>query len=173
MIGRGQTRYKLTMQTLSSKYTFFYKFIFILIWFFGFALGTREVLFIDPQFDSQWTQYLLAWLLITLFIFFATGSIKSVSLDREKKQLVVSNYIKTETINFSEIIAVDGSSLLSPKLVWVILKKKSQFGRKISLMPAHRPARSIGKHPLVMELHEELNISHLVVQPSDKQGTGK
>lgn len=149
------------MQTLSSKYTFFYKYIFIFIWFFGFALGTSGVLFIDPQFDSQWTQYFLAWLLITLFIFFATGSIKSVCLDREKNQLIVSNYIKTETINCSHIIAVDGSSLLSPKLVWVNLEKKSPFGRKISFMPAHRPTRSIGKHPLVMELREEFKISHL------------
>ena len=147
------------MQTLSSKYTFFYKYIFILVWIFGFGAGAREVLIIKPQFDGRWFQYVLTWLLITLFIYFATGSIKIVTLDREKKQLAVSNYLKTETIDTAEIIGVDGTSLLSPKLVWITLKKNTPFGRKISFLPAHRPARSIGKHPLVMELREEFRVA--------------
>lgn len=146
------------MQTLSSKYTFFYKYIFILIWICGFGAGAREVLFINPQFDGRWIQYVLIWLLITMFIFFATGSIKTVTLNREKKHLTVSNYLKSETIGTDAIIAVDGSSLLSPKLVWIILKKNTRFGRKISFMPAHRPARSIGKHPMVMELRKEFDV---------------
>lgn len=41
------------MQTLSSKYTFFYKYIFILIWICGFGAGAREVLFINPQFGRK------------------------------------------------------------------------------------------------------------------------
>lgn len=147
------------MQKLSSRHTFFYKYIFILTWILGFAAGTREVLFIDPQFDARWIQYALAWLLITLFIFFATGSIKTVTLNREKKQLTVSNYLKSEIIDCDDVIAVDGSSLLSPKLVWITLKKSTTFGNKISFLPAHRPARSIGKHPLVMELREEFNVT--------------
>lgn len=128
------------------------------MWLLGFGIGTRELLFIDPQFDDQWVQYTLAWLLIGLFIFFATGSIKTVVLDREKRQLTVSNYLKTVTIDCDEIVSVDGSSLLSPKLVWITLNKRTSFGRKISFMPAHRPTRSIGKHPMVMELREEFNV---------------
>ena len=129
------------------------------MWLFGFGIGAKETLLIDPQFDDQWVQYALAWLLIGLFIFFATGSIKTVVLDREKKQLKVSNYLKTLIINCDDISSVDGSSLLSPKLVWITLNKSCTFGRKISFMPAHRPTRSIGKHPMVLELREEFNVN--------------
>jgi len=146
------------MQTISSKYTFFYKYIFILIWIFGFGTGTRDVLFINPQFDAKWLQYAATWLIVGLFIYLATGSIKIVSLDRENNRITVSNFIKTEVIGRDEIIAIDGSSLLSPKLVWFLLKKDSSFGRRITFMPAHKPSRPIGKHPLVSELRREFKL---------------
>ena len=94
-----------------------------------------------------------------MFIFFATGSIKAVTLNKEKKLLMVSNYLKSEIISFDAIIAVDGSALLSPKLVWIILRKDTQFGRKISFMPAHRRTRSTGKHPIVMKMRKESEVA--------------
>ncbi len=78
-----------------------------------------------------------------------------VSLNKKKRQFEVSNFLKTSTIDFSEVEDIDGSSMLSPKLVWFTLKKKSIFGKKITFMPANRPTRGIGKHPLVMELRKE------------------
>ncbi|MGB3212320.1 MAG: hypothetical protein WBB19_16580 [Desulforhopalus sp.] len=146
------------MQILSSKLTFFYKYVFIFIWLIGFGVGTREVIFVHPQFDTRWVQYFLCWTIIAVFIYFATGTIKVVALNRKKKQIEISNFFKTVTINFSEIEDIDGSSLLSPKLVWLILKDNCIFGKKISFMPANRPTRSIGKHPLVMELRKEFNL---------------
>ena len=143
------------MQTLSSKYTFFYKFIFILIWIAGFGLGAREILFFSAEYDLRWTQYAVTWATIAIFIFFATGSIKTVIMDKKKKVLVVSNYITTHEISFDEIEDIDGSSLLSPKLVWFTLKNPSKFGRKINFLPAVRPQRSIGKHPMVIDLRKE------------------
>lgn len=145
-------------QKLSSKYTFFYKFIFILIWFFGFGAGSREVLLISPEFDLRWWQYFITWIAISLFIYFATGSLKEISIDWKKKQLEVSNFLKSTTIDFSQIEDIDGSSLLSPKLVWFTLSSKSDFGRKISFMPATRPTRGIGKHPMVVELRKEFRL---------------
>jgi hypothetical protein len=146
------------MQIISSKLTFFYKFILIPIWIFGFGFGTKEVLFIQPQFNAHWLQYFVTWVVVALLIFIATGQIKMVSLNRKSRQLEISNFLKTSTIDFSEVDDIDGSSLLSPKLVWFTLKKKSIFGKKISFMPANRPARGIGKHPLVMELRREFEL---------------
>ncbi len=143
------------MQIISSRLTFFYKFVLIPIWIFGFGFGTKEVLFIQPQFDAHWLQYLVTWMVVTLLIFIATGQIKMVSLNKKKRQFEVSNFLKTSTIDFSEVEDIDGSSMLSPKLVWFTLKKKSIFGKKITFMPANRPTRGIGKHPLVMELRKE------------------
>lgn len=67
----------------------------------------------------------------------------------------MSNFFKNHTINFDEVEDIDGSSLLSPKLVWFTLKAPSAFGKKISFMPATRPQRSIGKHPMVIDLRKE------------------
>lgn len=146
------------MQTLSSKYTYFYKFVLIMIWIIGFAAGVRKVLFSSPFFDSQWMQYTGTWLGIALFIYFATGSIKQVQIHRDKKCLEVSNFFKTLTIGFEEIEDIDGSSFLSPKLVWFSLKKSSGFGKKIAFMPATRPTRGIGKHPMVIDLRREFKL---------------
>lgn len=146
------------MQILSSKYTFFYKFIFLLVWVIGFGAGAREVLFFSPDYDLRWTQYAVTWAAIAVFIFFATGTIKTVTMDKKKKELVVSNFLKTHSIQFDEVEDIDGSSLLSPRLVWFTLKSHSAFGRRISFLPAVRPQRSMGKHPMVMELRKEFQL---------------
>lgn len=141
---------------LSSRFTFFYKYIVIGIWFCGFALGTQEVLLAGPD-HPKWLQYFATWLLFTGFIYFATGSIKKVTLTG--KELVVSNFIRSEVIAVSEVDSVDGSTFLSPKLVWFNLKNPSPFGsRKISFIPAHRMTAGIGKHPLVIELTKEFDL---------------
>ncbi|MFT5697948.1 MAG: hypothetical protein ACI8ZB_000802 [Desulforhopalus sp.] len=146
------------MQTLSSKYTFFYKFVFILIWVVGFGIGAREVIFFSVEYDLRWTQYAVTWAVIAIFIFFATGSIKTVIMDKKKRVLIVSNYFKTHDISFDEVEDIDGSSLLSPKLIWFTLKNPSPFGRKINFLPAVRPQRSIGKHPMVIDLRREFKL---------------
>jgi hypothetical protein len=146
------------MQTLSSKFTFFYKYVLIFIWIVGFGAGTAKILFLSQDYDLRWTQYASTWVAIALFIFFATGSVKEVVMDRKRKKFVVGNFLKSIDIDFSEIEDIDGSSLLSPKLVWFTLKNSSEFGSKISFMPATRPTRGIGKHPMVMELRKEFTL---------------
>lgn len=148
----------MTTQLLSSKYTFFYKYIFIFIWFIGFGIGTKEIIFMSPSYDARWIQYTGAWLGVSVLIYFITGSIKQVQLQRENKQLIVSNFLKSVTISVSEISDVSGSKFLSPRLVWITLDKKSNFGTRIIFMPANRPSRSIGVHPLVMELRKEFGL---------------
>lgn len=143
------------MKELSSSLTFFYKYIVLLVWIGGFGLGTREVLLAGPN-DPRWIQYFVVWILFALFIFFTTAKIKKVSL--EGKHLLVSNFFKTEKIHIADIQSVDGSSYLSPKLVWFTLKKKSAFGEKITFIPQRRMSAGIGKHPLVRELTEKFDL---------------
>lgn len=146
------------MQILSSKLTFFYKFIFIILWIVGFGFGARNVIFIQPQFDGRWLQYVVCWILIALFIFFITGMIKAVTINRDKNRLEVSNFFRTIYVDFSEIEDIDGSSFISPKLIWFTFKHPTVFGSKVSFMPVHRPVRGIGKHPMVMELRKAFNL---------------
>lgn len=146
------------MQILSSKLTFFYKYVVLLIWTAGFALGTRAVLFHEPFFDGRWFEYFLSLVAVAIFIIFSTGSILQVRIDRKNSRLEASNYFKTVLIAFTDIEDIDGTSVLSPKLVWFSLKKDTALGRKITFMPAKRMTRPIGRHPLVMELRQEFNL---------------
>ena len=107
---------RITVQCLSSKHTFFYKFIFIFIWIAGFGLGAREVLFFSVEFDLRWLQYAVIWGAGTIYIFFTTGSVKTITMDRKKKTLLVSNYLTSHSINLEEIEDIDGSSFSAPNL---------------------------------------------------------
>ncbi len=144
------------MRELSSPLSFFYKFVFLVLWFGGFGYGVRDVIFFSDGFDTRWMQYTGLWLGISVFIFFTTGSIKKVVIDGDF--LLVSNFIKADKIPLNHISTVDGSTFLSPRLVWVILKEKSIFGKRITFLPKHRMSSGLGKHPIVHELEEELKL---------------
>lgn len=143
------------MKELSSPFTFFYKYIFILIWIVGFGLGTHKVLLAGPD-DPRWLQYMGVWALFSIFIFFSSGNVKKVTMGKTKIQ--ISNFLRTEEIDISDIASVDGATYLSPRLVWFNLKKPCSFGTKITFIPAIRKVRGIGKHPLVQELAKELDL---------------
>lgn len=144
------------MRTLSSPLSFFYKVVFLLLWFVGFGYGVREVIFTPESLDARWMQYTGVWLAVSVFIFFTTGSIKKVSIDGEF--LLVSNYLKQDRIPLSNIRSIDGSTFLSPKLVWFILKEKSLFGKRITFLPKSKMSSGFGKHTIVHELTEELGL---------------
>lgn len=143
------------MKELSSPFTFFYKCIFILLWIAGFALGTHRVLLAGPA-DPRWLQYLIVWLGIAVIIFLSSGHVKKVTMGNGR--IYVSNFLRREEIDIGDIESVDGSSYLSPRLVWFNLKKPCGFGSKITFIPAIRKSKGIGKHPLVFELIRELKL---------------
>ena len=99
---------------------------------------------------------MIVWAVFSLFIFFSCGNVKKVTMQGRK--LHVSNYFRTEEIDADDIASVDGSTFLSPRLVWFTLKKPCSFGTKITFIPAIRKVRGIGKHPLVQELTDELKL---------------
>ncbi len=96
------------------------------------------------------------WLGITIFMFFTTGDVKKVCHDGKK--LIVSNFYSKIEIDVEQILAVDGTSFLSPKLVWFILKEPCSFGKKITFLPKHRMSAGLGKHPAVHNLQKELGL---------------
>jgi len=144
------------MRELSSPLSFFYKFIFLFLWFAGIGYAARDAIFVQAAYDAKWFQYVGIWLGVSVFIFFTTGTIKRVAI--EGKYLVVSNFIRAEKIELSRIGSIDGSTFLSPKLVWIKLKDNSSFGRRITFLPKHRLQSGLGKHPIIKELSEELGL---------------
>jgi hypothetical protein len=144
------------MKELSTPLTFFYKFIFPLLWFGGIGFGVRKVVFSPEAYDARWLQYMAIWLGVTAFMFFTTGDVKKVYLDGKK--LIVSNFYSKIEIDVEQISGVDGSTFLSPRLVWFTLKEPSSYGKKITFLPKHRMSAGLGKHPVVQELQKELGL---------------
>ncbi len=144
------------MKELSSSLTFFYKYVVLFLWIVGFGIGGRDILFGSESYDLRWVQYITTWLLIASFFFFITGPVKKVTM--EGQTLIVSNYLRTEKIDFAQITTVDSFSFFTPKLVWFTLQDESSFGKKITFLPRHRVGAGLGKHPLVFELRRQLNL---------------
>lgn len=144
------------MRELSSPFTFFYKYVFILIWFFGFGLGISDTLLTLEPFSNNWNQYAALWFGGIVLIFFTSGNIKKVMIEGD--ELVITNFLKTDRLPLSIISGVDGSTFLSPRLVWLTLHESSLFGTRIVFLPRHRSTKGLGKHPIVHELREELRL---------------
>ncbi|MCP3924977.1 MAG: hypothetical protein GY714_20560 [Desulfobacterales bacterium] len=128
------------------------------MWIVGSGFLTyRSVL---PRIEAglSFQQYIIVWGVITVFIFFTMSNIKKVSLKGSK--LHVSNFLRSEEIEASNIIAINGSQFLNPKLIWFTLKEKSGFGNKIIFIPQFRNTPGLSKHPMIQELIDEFKIEN-------------
>ena len=145
------------MRTISSSLTFFNKYVFLGAWSGLFGVATL-VLFISKPDDPAKYQFLVAWIVGTAFIYLVCGRIKEVQIDGDK--LIISNFIKSDQVNLSEIVSVSGSVLLSPELVWFKLRTPSIFGTTIIFMPKLRFFGGFSKHPMVNELKRICKLSY-------------
>ena len=138
------------MRTISSSFTFFYKYIFTGLWIGMFGFGTLTMIR-SPEIDNSVSyKFLFAWILGTTLICLICGSVKKVQIDGKK--VIISNYISSEKIDPSQITHVSGSLLLSPELVWFKVRGGTRFGDTIVFMPQFRFFSGFSKHPVVYEL---------------------
>jgi hypothetical protein len=101
-------------------------------------------------------QFLLAWIVGTVFLYLICGRIKKVQIDGN--QVVVSNYFSSDVLNLSEIISVSGSIFLTPELVWFKLRVPIKYGQSIIFIPPFRFFGGFSKHPMVKELKSLCNL---------------
>ena len=131
--------------TLSSKDTFFLKYVFTPGWI---ILYWPAVLFAIRNLKD--------WKLYALFITEpkAGERVKDVRLSGEK--FIVSNFAKTIRIDISEVESIGGSFFLYPDFIWLILKNKSEFGKKIIFIAKPRETflgiLAFRRHPWVEKL---------------------
>lgn len=144
------------MKTLSSSITFFFKYIFSVIWIGGFGAGTLSMIILSTNGEMPKLQFLFGWVIGTLFIMLTVGRIKKVEFDGDNFH--VSNYFKSEVINISKIKAVSGSILLSPELVWFKLREKTKFRQTIIFIPKIRLFSGFSQNPMVKELREKCGL---------------
>ena len=141
------------MNRISSSLTFLYKYAFFILWsgVFGFASITDLI----HGKEDKW-ETVLVWILGSLFIYLISGRNKVVDFDGENFH--VSNFIRSETIHKSNVIAVSSSILLFPEVVWLNLNKESSFGKRVFFMPEYRFWGSFSHHPIANEIADACNL---------------
>ncbi|MHC4554289.1 MAG: hypothetical protein ACYSUS_03175 [Planctomycetota bacterium] len=139
--------------TLSSKDTFFLKYVFTPGWI---ILYWPAVLFAIRNL-KDWKLYALfsiLWMIFLIYFCCSYVRVKDVRLSGEK--FIVSNFAKTIRIDISEVESIGGSFFLYPDFIWLILKNKSEFGKKIIFIAKPRETflgiLAFRRHPWVEKL---------------------
>ena len=148
------------MRTLSSEWTFFYKFVTPVLWAGLFAYFILVMFAITGCFNFAGT-FPFAVLLIMTFLacgwwFWISIRLKKVTLKDDL--LLISNFQKQIEIPLSDIERVSGSILMNPELVWLHLTRPTEFGSKIVFMAKFRFFSGLTRHPVVEELERLIRL---------------
>ena len=156
------------IRTISSRLTFFYKYIFSAVWITGFGSGTASMFLSGTHFrdkagipqppEMRW-QFLMAWIVGSLFIWWGCSRLKRVRLD--DKALYISNYLEEIEVPLQEVSDISENRWINIHPVTLTFKNRTQFGSSAVFMPtAHFSIFS--SHPIVAEIRRHY-------QPSEKE----
>jgi hypothetical protein len=141
---------------ISSNFTFFHKYLLTPIWSGVFGLRTI-MLFIDNR--PKKIYFLIAWTIGTLLIYLSAYALKKVSI--AGNSLIISNYMKTISIPFSEISRISENRLINYRPISIYLKTPGEFGSRIIFRPFFMFCLPFRSHPLCEELKNTIeNVNH-------------
>jgi len=152
------------MEDLSSKSTFFYKFVFPAFWIGMVVFVTLLTFLVPGSFEGDGAVRDVRWMVLgaavvgTGLIYWACMRVKRVFLD--ENEFVISNYRRTIRVPLRDVERVSSSALLNPELIWLHLRRPTEFGNRIVFMPKQRFFRGFTRHPLAQRL------SDLLVSPA-------
>lgn len=141
---------------ISSKWTFYYKFIFPTLWIGGFTLTTVFMFLFPAGWKGSSDIRKARWIFLGItiagatVIYWSCMRLKKVYL--RQNSLVVSNYLTEVSVPLQQIERVSGSVFMAPELVWVHFRRPTQLGRRIVFMPTMRWFPGFSRHPIVREL---------------------
>lgn len=154
------------MEDLTSKLTFFYKFVFPTLWIGMFALGTLLMFIAPGSVETRGDIREVRWLFLgatavgAAFFYWACMRIKRVSL--ANGEFVISNYRRTIRVPIRDVERVSSSILMSPELIWLHLRRPTEFGSRIVFMPKQRLLGGYTRHPLSKRLNALLVSSEVM-----------
>jgi hypothetical protein len=145
------------LRTLSSGQTFTAKFIFPVFWISIFGFGTISMWLQTARpsatgdaLEDPKLQFLIAWIVGTLFLLLSTARLKRVRADANN--IYVSNYIREVAIPLANVCDVTESRLLNWHPVRIHFRDPTSFGTSIVFMPKIRWLGLWSSHPVVGEL---------------------
>lgn len=145
-----------TMILLSSRWTFFYKYVFPTVWIAGFGFGTLALwagLMDDPEAatpEMRWV-FLVTWIAGTVFILWFTRRLKRVSV--EGPELVVSSDGEEVRIPLTAVAEVRETRFWSPKMIEIRLDRPVAYPDQIVFAAPMAFQWPFTDHPVVKELN--------------------
>lgn len=136
---------------LSSRLTYFYKWIFPPVWIITFGFFTYLV-----WAGSCYTYGITKWLILicligcSFYLFWFSSRLKKVKLQDE--YLIVSDYISEELVPLAQIVEVKETRLWNPKLIKLSLARPGRWGNEIVFIAPVGFYFVWSNHPLVEEL---------------------
>jgi hypothetical protein len=141
---------------LSSRLTFFYKFIFPTVWILGFAGGTLAMLMNrDPGARGPAIGFAVATVIGTILLAAFCFPLKTVVAAREG--IIVGNFFRQVQIPYVQIASIDGSWLYRGQYVTIRLNVDSPFGQRIRFLAYSRFTLLFwDPHPALVTLRENV-----------------
>jgi hypothetical protein len=151
-------------EELSTRWTYFYKYIFPALWIGGFASGTCVMWFqslvnraADPEIASMRWIFLLATIVGSTVIIWSSRRLKKVSMDGQF--LYVSDFSNEIQVPLSAISKVTENRWDNSHPVTIYFSQPTDFGQKITFMPTIRMFGFWSSHPVVDKIRSAANIS--------------
>ena len=135
---------------LSTSLTFFWKFIFPIIFICGFLTLLIKG-YVEEELDLLPVFVAIFILIVVLYVFF--GRTKNVTMDDQC--LYVDNFFKTAKIPLSNIKSVS-HLIMYPRFIFIVFKEKSEFGKRIIFIGYTEFFLFYSTHPAVHKLKSKI-----------------
>jgi hypothetical protein len=138
-------------RSLSSSFTFFYKFVFPTAWLGGFGGGTIGM-FVHgwPNMSGEEIPFAMMSVVGGLFLYWVCGRLKKITMSGDT--LSISNYFRTVEVSITDVERVWATRLLSPEHIGLEFSNRKPFGKSVIFMPPTRFTLGVTEHPLAREL---------------------
>lgn len=146
------------VRALSSSMTFYYKFVFPTLWIGGFAFVTILMFTAPDSFkgntDIRGVRTIFFIVTISGAVLFYWCCMRLKRVGFKDNVLIVSNFRKEIIIQLGDVDRVSGSFMIHPELIWLHLRRPTDFGDKIVFTPKWRFFSGFTRHPMVGELQK-------------------
>jgi hypothetical protein len=139
------------VRTLSSAFTFIYKYVYTFFWLFGFG-GAVVVIIFDSGWSKNGWAAVLIWVLGAVSAWMFCGRLKRVRMD--EKHLYISNYLQEIRVPLRNVIDIRNDVWIGIQPVTLQFSPLTSFGSSVVFMPKIRFRNIGGPHPVVKEIEE-------------------
>jgi hypothetical protein len=144
---------------LSSRFTFFYKFVFPTVWLAGFLSGTI-VLWLDSRPDAHAMAIPFTVATIIGAIVFLKFCVPLKRVIAGDDGLSIDNFLRKIHVPYSQITDVEQSKWINTSITTVSLATDTPFGQKVAFMPYARFTLAVWRdHPAVTLLRERVVVA--------------